>query len=291
MSHSNTSVTPTSTFASFGISSLANVALTTTFTPPPDCAGIYKSTGIAGVDLQTSCMPPGFRSSKQAYFSPGVICPSGYWSACQESRGEGSISSVTCSPHRGDISLLCANPATLLSDRQDIFCSWAPPPYPGTEVMVTVREEGRTTTMISLMVKGGDGTSPTGGIACYGVRMVYQSTDVVPSQTSPPTISSTSSPEPSAGDSVAVTVAIAVSIPLAVLAILIASYIWWNKRLQKYSQIGTDSSLLQEFPLEPYPNHPMASSGTSRQNHPLDPYHSYYAGQALGSDPRGRWAG
>lgn len=81
-----------------------------------------------------------------------------------------------------------------------------------------------------------------GGINAYGVRMVYQSSDI-PTTTSPATTQAASntsaagqSPStpliPSAGLSAGATAAIAVIVPLVVLAALVGFFIWRKRRRQ-----------------------------------------------------------
>jgi len=58
------------------LSSLPSIPLTTTFTTPTQCAGLYANTaGIAVYDPFTSCYPPNFTLGTTNYFSPGLYCP------------------------------------------------------------------------------------------------------------------------------------------------------------------------------------------------------------------------
>ncbi|KAM7194049.1 hypothetical protein V8F20_008145 [Naviculisporaceae sp. PSN 640] len=281
-----TSAASTSTLSS--LTSSADYPLTTTFTPPVECSGIYESGRVAVVDIQTSCLPSGFRTAEGAYFSPGIACPSGYWSACHNTNSR-SLTTVTCCPFRGDISLSCAGPATLSGAWQDMFCTWMAPESPGTEVLVTISDRGKTSTVTRLMVKE-TGPAVTGGvgIAAYGVRMVHQSADLVPVKTSPPTISESPSSSPKPSPPLAPTpwiIALAVSIPLAVVAVLIISYYWWNRRVQKYSQVS-NPAMLTEFPLDPYPYKPRLSSDVHTYPEELLDSHQKHSRHVLGSDAR-----
>lgn len=239
------------------------------------------------VDIQSSCLPSGFRTAEAAYFSPGIACPAGYWSACRNTQSS-SLTTVTCCPSREGISLSCVDPATLSDVWQDMFCTWTAPQSPGTEVLITMSENEKTSTVTRLMVNG-VGTAVTAGmgIAAYGVRMVHQSADLVPSETSPSTITDSPSSSPTPTPSLAATpwiVGLAVSIPLAVVAILIISYYWWNRRVQRYSQVRSGPAMLREFPLDPYPYKPRMSSDAHAYPERLLDSHSRHSRHALGSD-------
>lgn len=274
--------------SSLSLTSYADIPLTTTFTPPPECSGIYESAGAAVVDTQASCLPSGFRAADEASFSPGIVCPGGYWSACQNTKSN-SLTAVTCCPFRGDISLSCVDPATLSGAWQNMFCTWMAPESPGTEVFVTISQEGTTSTVTRLMVNE-TGSAVVGGmgVAAYGVRMVHQSADLVPAKTSPRTISDSPSPSPKPAPPLAATpwiVGLAVSIPLAVVAVLMISYCWWNRRVQKYSQVS-NPAMLTEFPLDPYPYKPRMSSDAHAYPEQLLDSHRRHSKHVLGSDAR-----
>jgi hypothetical protein len=159
------------------ITSFPSIPLTTTFTPPAtDCGGVYRprSPDLFIVDNEPSCLPPNFSTSDSSFFySPGIACPSGYWTACHDTAGVSSITTVTCCPTYGaDISLSCVpNPAQLRGVWETLFCTWIAPAS-GTAVRVTLSSNaGRTSTVAETM------TSP-GGLNAYGVRMVYQASDL-----------------------------------------------------------------------------------------------------------------
>ncbi|KXX79922.1 hypothetical protein MMYC01_202278 [Madurella mycetomatis] len=79
------------------------VPLTTTFTPPgAQCTGVYSSDigdgsgWVAVVANDLSCMPPSYTIDPTNFFySPGIACPSGYETACYDSVGDPSITTVT----------------------------------------------------------------------------------------------------------------------------------------------------------------------------------------------------
>ncbi|AEO58904.1 hypothetical protein MYCTH_2144292 [Thermothelomyces thermophilus ATCC 42464] len=164
------------------------IPLTTTFTPSAtDCGGIYlpSSLMVYVIDNEPSCLPTGFSTSDSSFFySPGIACPSGYWTACHDTTGASSITTVTCCPTYGDISLSCVpNPEDLRHVWETLFCTWIAPASPGTVITVTESFNGGRTSTVTESV-----TSP-GGVNAYGVRMLYQASDL---QTSTSTTSTTS---------------------------------------------------------------------------------------------------
>lgn len=230
------------------ITSFPSVPLTTTFKPSADCSGFYFSHDIFVIDASSSCLPSGFDTNPTSYFSPGIACPSGYSTACHDTTGVSTITTVTCCPVRGDVSLSCVpNPLSLADVWSTLFCTWIAPDT--TTLSVTLSSNGVTSTSLGTFV------SP-GGINALGIRMVYQSSDLSTStsSTSKPasntaqTTSSTSSSStssssptstPSSGLSTGAKAAIGVSIPLAVLAILVGVFLWWRRRSQRYNAVGT----------------------------------------------------
>ena len=95
-------------------------ALTTTFTPSPSCTiDIYDvadtSAGcVAGTvpvachyyqlgvtTPNSNCFPPGWSPSSTAFFSPGLVCPQGYTTACSSVTtvdGGAKETRATCCP-------------------------------------------------------------------------------------------------------------------------------------------------------------------------------------------------
>jgi hypothetical protein len=246
----STTPTPTPTRTTYSpvvVTSFPVIPLTTTFTPPADCSGFYESTdGLFMVDPMTSCLPPGASLSPTAYFSPGIFCPSGYVEACHDTRGVSTITTVTCCPVRGDVSLSCAGPSGLAGVWATLFCTWIPPS--STSLSLTLSSDsGITSTKLVAFA------SP-GGLNAYGVRMVYESSDLavlstssslsanLATTTSTPFTSSTtptgSVATASKGTS-AGTIAVAVVVPVVVLALIGALYMWWRNRRQRKTQYTT----------------------------------------------------
>lgn len=227
------------------MSSFRHNPLTTTFTPPSDCTGIYRSGYLSIVGGSSSCQPSGFDSNPSSYFSPGLICPSGYASACHDNTGVASITTVTCCPTLSelDIALSCVDTTSLAGTWATEFCTWIAPSG-GTSLPITVSEAGPTSTP-----KLGF-TSP-GGLNAYGIRMVYQTGDLSktatttsdksktstsdPTNTANPGPANTSgSPPPSsnkqAGLSTGVKAAIGVVTAVVVLGILAGVFFLWKRR-------------------------------------------------------------
>ncbi|KAG7286183.1 hypothetical protein NEMBOFW57_008488 [Staphylotrichum longicolle] len=250
MSTSTTSSSTKTSKTPLVITSFPSVPLTATFTAPgSDCGGIYapRRPPVYMIDDKPSCLPPGFSTSNSAFFySPGIACPAGYWTACHDTTGAASITTVTCCPTYGDdIKLSCvADPLTLSEVWETLFCTWIAPRSPGTAVTLTKSGDGRTSTVVSRV------TGP-GGINAYGVRMVHQASDLEGPSTTSPTSSETTSPTTtttatspedttppqqerspsSTGLSTGAKAAIGVAVPLAVLAALaLGLWVWWRRR-------------------------------------------------------------
>lgn len=230
------------------VSSFAFDPLTTTFTPPSACSGIYSSS-VNVIDPDLSCLPEGFSSYSTDYFSPGLACPSGYITACNDNAGISSITTVTCCPYRGDITLGCVRPTTLEDVWSTLFCTWIAPDT-GTVVQMTASDDGTTSTVATTLV------SPA-GINAYGIRMVYESSDLTAAATTTTDGHSLTSGETGAtatntgssgfgsdhdggrgdrGDvSIGTVVAIAVAIPIVVIGLMgvIFFYIRGHKKAQR----------------------------------------------------------
>lgn len=152
--------------------------------------------------------------------------------ACNDNAGVSSITTVTCCPYRGDITLGCVTPSTLSNVWETLFCTWIAPES-GTVVSVTLSEDGTTSTEAVTM------GSP-GGINALGVRMVYQSSDLA-AASGTNTATSTGATntgaaggtdDSSAGLSTGVTIAIAVIVPVVVMAIAAGLFFFIRKRKQ-----------------------------------------------------------
>lgn len=236
--------------------------LTTTFVPPSDCTGISypASPQVYMLDVQTTCLPSKAELGTTAFFSPGLICPSNYVSACSDNNGVSSITTVTCCPAQDGILLSCVpKTSSLDSFWQSFACTWQPPGT--TSLLATLTVSGTTFTSSERFV------SPD-GLNAYGVRMVYQSTDQFPATTtkkatttgattttsgnlttsptsSSPTGTITPTSSASPGLSTGAKTAIGVVIPVALLAILLGVFLWWrNRRRQQTTQAVEKTSFL-----------------------------------------------
>lgn len=288
MSTTTPPASSTSTKTPLVITSFPSNPLTTTFTRGDNCGGIYgpRHPPILLIDNESSCMPPGFTGASSAFFSPGIACPSGYWTACHDTTGVASITTVTCCPTYGDISLSCVpQPLSLSEVWETMFCTWMAPRSPGTAITVTKSDDGRTSTVTERV-------TANGGINAYGVRMVYQSSDLNPSSSSTsasedasstpanPTANpdagpassngavTTSGPEPG-GLSTGAKAAIGVVVPLVVIAALVAAFLLWQRR----RRAGGEAAL------SPAPPPPPPSEG-------LD-HHHQYGGHYVPAKPPG----
>lgn len=218
--------------------------LTTAFSRPADCDGIYVSNFLSGIDFSKSCLPKGFHTDQTSYFSPGLACPTGYYSACHDNIGASRITTVTCCPTFGtDISLSCVTASTLAGVWSTLFCTWIAPDGDGTTLPMTVSGNGITSTV------QGDFTAP-GGLNAFGIRMVYRKTDTEPTTmatTTTTTIAATTGTKPggakntggsgssdssSGGLSAGAKAAIGVVVPVVVLGLLAGLFFWWRKRRQ-----------------------------------------------------------
>ncbi|GAB1310508.1 hypothetical protein MFIFM68171_00718 [Madurella fahalii] len=243
-------IVSTPTHQSYILSTFPSNPLTTTFTRPPACEGIYRppQSQVLMMDDQTTCLPPNFRLDETSFYSPGVVCPSSYYSACSNTFGVGTITTVTCCPiYRSSTSLSCVDPTTLASVWHNVFCTWAVP-NEGANITFTYSSLGSISTQISTVF-------PPGGINAYGVRMVYQATDMA---TAPMTITTASSASitgtgptarsgniPNAVASVAfrqtatvnnsgnehsacTTIVIAITVPVLTFLAVIGYVLWWR---------------------------------------------------------------
>ncbi|RDW59950.1 hypothetical protein BP6252_13037 [Coleophoma cylindrospora] len=261
-----TSAVATATTASSAsvITSFAFNPLTTTFTPPADCSGIYYQSELYVVDYSTSCLPPGFQLSSTDYFSPGIVCPAGYFSACHDTTGVVSITTVTCCPTQGDITLSCADHTE--ARWAPFHCTWIPDV--ATFVAVTLSDNGETSTSNAAFA------SP-GGLNAYGVRMVYESTDLMTSTSSSSTLTTsstisitTSTPSASTGSSTGSStesptgsptgsslsksgvIAVAVVVPLVAIFLLASVFIWRKRQRNVYTRAEGHGVEPNELPAE-----------------------------------------
>jgi hypothetical protein len=221
------------------ITSFPLVPLITTFTPPADCSGFYApSDGIYMVDPMTSCLPSGLELASTFYFSPGLICPTGYAEACHDTRGVSTITTVTCCPVRGDVSLSCVDASTLWGDWSTLFCTWIAPST--TSISVTLSSENgiTSTNLVTFQAPA--------GFNAYGVRMVYESSDLAALSTessssgpkvnpasTPSSIASPTGPATASKGTSAGSIAAAVVVPVVVLALLGGLFLWRRRQRRR----------------------------------------------------------
>ena len=220
------------------ISSFVSNPLTTTYTRPDDCSGIHRSKFISGVDIAKSCMPDGFNPEPTAFFSPGFVCPDGYVSACHDNGGIESITTVTCCPTVEDVTLSCVTESTLDGAFTDLFCTWIAPEKK-TSMPITISDSGKTSTEMV-------GYESPGGLNAYGVRMVYESSDLeAATMTAPPDSDDDDDDEDGDNDgglSTGGKIAVGVAVPVGVLALAALGFLAWRHRKKKAAAIAQDES-------------------------------------------------
>lgn len=219
------------------VSSFSSNPLTTTFTRPEICSGIHRSGFLSVVDIDSSCLPDGFDPEPTAYFSPGLECPDGYVSACHDHTGVESITTVTCCPVVEDVTLSCVTASTLKDEWENLFCTWIAP-KDGTELPITLSDDGVTST-------DKVGFESPGGLNAYGVRMVYQSSDLETTTSSRTKTNTADVPADTAEDgstedaedddesgslSTGAKIAIGVCVPVGVIAIAAAAFLLMRRR-------------------------------------------------------------
>ncbi|KYK56505.1 hypothetical protein DCS_03505 [Drechmeria coniospora] len=235
-----TTASATATTPGSVVTSFASKPLTTSFSRPSDCSTALEllSGSIPILDLNPTCLPEGMQTSSDSYFSPGLACPSGYLKACHDNGGVSSVTTAVCCPTlNGDISLSCADMATNTGAWKTLYCGWMPPPGLTTTLSFTVsRNNGTTSTSVVAM------TRPI-ALNAFGVRMVYQSTDVMTATATAtadgsPRISVSSGvvPDSSSGLSTGAEIAIAIVIPLVALAVLLGAWLTWRRRRRRQPQ-------------------------------------------------------
>jgi hypothetical protein len=217
------------------ITSFARRPLTTTFSRSADCDGIYLSGFLAMIDVHSTCLPRNFKTD--AYYSPGLICPAGYVSACHDATGVASITTVTCCPtlKNPDLTLGCVTTSTLRESWSTLYCTWVAPPSSDSTLPVTRVVNGVTTT-------SNLGFHSPGGLNAFGIRMVYEATDLTTqgtATTSSSRSSDTTTSKPpqdtqDSGLSTGAKVAIGVVVPVVVLAALLGALFYWRRRKPRY---------------------------------------------------------
>jgi hypothetical protein len=154
------------------ISTFALNTLPTDFAQPAYCSGVYRDDGILKIDNQRDCLPNGFATEQSIFYSPGIQCPTGYTAqpSCSRSKHFESITTVTCCPVRGDITMSCVDDdATLSPPWTSQFCTWKAGPKTVVLATVTADDGGVNTQAETLQ--------GAGGINAFGIRMVYRQTD------------------------------------------------------------------------------------------------------------------
>ncbi|PKS08569.1 hypothetical protein jhhlp_004955 [Lomentospora prolificans] len=213
------------------VSSFAENPLTTTFSRPDDCSNIYRSGFLSVLDISETCMPEGFSTDPTFYFSPGLVCPSGYVSACHDHTGVESVTTVTCCPVYNDkVTLSCVKTTSLQSVWSTLFCTWIAPEK--TSLPIVLSEDQVTSTVMQPF-------SSPGGLNAFGVRMVYEQSDLesVTDTGILPTNTDGGETEPvkggdggSSGLSQSAKIAIGVVVPVVVLALIGALFLFWRAR-------------------------------------------------------------
>ncbi|KAK2054455.1 hypothetical protein LY76DRAFT_686617 [Colletotrichum caudatum] len=227
-----------------------NPLLTADFSPPAaSCAGIYYTNKVYAIDNDKKCLPGNFNGASTAFYSPGTACPTGYTAQTQCSRNDGvrSITTVTCCPYRGDMTLSCVDEdMTLGGVLETQFCTWTADT--ATIISFTRTDDGIVATQ-AVMMNGRN------GVNAWGIRMVYQASDLVPkttSATATTTTSETTATETGAGITATATVTatgggggggigggglgtgaiigIAALVPLVLTAALVGLFFWWKYR-------------------------------------------------------------
>lgn len=111
-------------------------------------------------------------TDQNTFFSPGIACPSSYWSAYSDSRGVRTITTVTCCPvYGGSTSMSYQNKPKMLGTRsKSLFCTSVA--AMGGGVVAFTQSSLRFTVTDTMAI-----TAPA-GVTAYGICMVYQSTEL-----------------------------------------------------------------------------------------------------------------
>ncbi|KAK1963652.1 hypothetical protein LY78DRAFT_716397 [Colletotrichum sublineola] len=203
---------------------------TADFSPPAaSCAGIYLTNNVYAIDNDQKCLPDKFNGASTAFYSPGTACPTGYTAQPQCSRNGGvrSITTVTCCPYRGDMTLSCVEDDMTLAG--------------------------------AVTMKNRD------GVNAWGIRMVYQASDLVPKSTSAATTAATATTgggataaatgtgtgtttgagttatggngDSSGGLGTGAIIGVAVVVPVVLIAALVGLFLWWRRRKHRYAGV------------------------------------------------------
>ncbi|KAL3963348.1 hypothetical protein ACCO45_000352 [Purpureocillium lilacinum] len=186
----------------------------TDWEPPERCTALTQR-GIVGLDFAPSCLPESFIASPGVVYSPGTGCPSGYTAPAPCTKWTDAITTtITCCPVRGDLTLSCVpNDRALSLAWKDKFCTWSAGDKK-TVLLVTTERSGTTSTRAVTM-------TGKAGVNAYGLRMVYQESDLP---------KSTTAGETGGGLSTGAKAAIGVVIPLVAIAILVGAFFFIRRR-------------------------------------------------------------
>ncbi|KAL0937235.1 transmembrane alpha-helix domain-containing protein [Colletotrichum truncatum] len=238
---------------------------TSDFSPPASCSGVYLTNNVFAIDNDLACLPNKWNGASTAFYSPGTACPTGYTAQPQCSRNGGvrTVTTVTCCPYRAGITLSCVeNDLTLAGPWETQFCTWMA--GPATVVEYSISRSGSVERKAATM-------SNRDGINAWGIRMVYQESDLVPSLVSATTTMATtgtgtatgiagttatgavtgtattsaatsistgdSSSESSSGLSLGGIIGVAVAVPVVFMAALAGLFFWWRKRKHAYAGV------------------------------------------------------
>ncbi|KAJ6440284.1 transmembrane alpha-helix domain-containing protein [Purpureocillium lavendulum] len=215
----------------------------TDYEPPERCTALSQR-GIVGLDFAPSCLPQSFNSAPGVVYSPGTGCPSGYTAPAPCTRWTDSVTkTITCCPVRGDLTLSCVpNPGALTQAWKDKFCTWSAGDKK-TVLLVTTERSGTTSTRALTM-------TGKAGVNAYGLRMIYQESDLASGSTATSGGGETSATrtgetsgaatetggggaDDGAGLSTGAKVAIGVVIPLVAIAALIGAFFFIRRRRRR----------------------------------------------------------
>ncbi|KAF9774940.1 hypothetical protein IL306_006995 [Fusarium sp. DS 682] len=215
---------------------------TSDFDPPSSCSGIYLDTGgrytidaIFTIGNDRECLPKRFSAASTAFYSPGTACPTGYTAQPQCSRNDGvrTITTVTCCPYSGDMTLACIEDSLPRPDRSELqFCTW----MAGVKTIVNVtlsESAGGSLTTTGITLTGSE------GVNAYGIRYVYQASDLGPASTTESTSTGKVAGQTSSADGGSTVskglstdgiIAVAVVVSVVTIAAVVGLLSWWRHR-------------------------------------------------------------